>query len=274
MKINDNGGYKHITTNNENHLINPDKFFSVCVDNFFDNPDLVRNFGLNLPKEPSDIGAWPGVRSQPLHKIDLGLNTSILLKIFSIYFDLRYENVEWGSSSLTFQQVKKYSDDKNNKKNEGWIHQDYDYSMAGVIYLTPNINPDCGTSLFYLKDEEKENFITYTRQYDKHLLYQNEKINDNNYKNSYEKWNNKFIEKTRFQNIYNRMICYDSKEFHKANNYFNEGEDRLTLVYFVNDIKVKKNPLDRIKDKESFDNFMEERIKIIDENIKSTIIKS
>lgn len=269
MKINEIGGYKHVSNINSNHIIKPEKFYSVCVDNFFENPNLIRNFGLSLPKNPHKGGAWPGERSVELHNIDLGLNTAILLKVFSVYFDLRYENIEWESSSVCFQQVKKYSNNLNDVKNQGWIHQDYDMSFAGVIYLTPNIDPNCGTSLYDLKENEKENFVTYERQYDKHLFYQGEKINEELYKTNYEKHINKFIEKTRFQNIYNRMICYDSKEFHRANSFFNEGDDRLTIVYFVNNVKIKKSPLERVKDIDSFDNVIEERIKLNNENTQS-----
>ena len=62
------------------------------------------------------------------------------------------------------------------------------------------------------------------------------------------------------------MISYDAQEFHRANNFFTEGEDRLTLVYFIKDITVNRNPIQRVKDNESYDNFIEERI---NENIKS-----
>ena len=269
MKKNKNGEYKHIVNTNFKHILKPEKFYSVCVDNFFANPDLIRNFGLNLPKTSHSGGVWPGKRSKELCYVDLELNTAILLKVFSVYFDLRYENIEWENSSVCFQQIKKYSNDKNNIKNKGWIHQDSDMSFAGVIYLTPNIDPNSGTSLYDLKENEKENYMTYGVPYSKHLLFKGEKIKEELYKNNFEKHNNKFIEKTRFQNIYNRMICYDSKEFHAANSFFSEGDERLTIIFFVNNIKVKKNPLDRVKDIDSFDNIIEERIKLKNENIKS-----
>ena len=44
-----------------------------------------------------------------------------------------------------------------------------------------------------------------------------------------------FIEKTRFANIYNRMIMYDANEFHRANSFYSgdEKNPRLTLAFFI-----------------------------------------
>ena len=262
MKKNDSSSFTYIAEKNKNNK----KFYSVCVDNFFDKPDLIRNFALSLPKKPCFTGDWPGERSQELHTIDSELSNSILLKILSSYFDFRYENIQWGSSSITFQQIKNYSEDKTNTKNKGWIHQDHNYTLAGLIYLTPNIDINCGTSIFNIKDNEKDNIIVNARLSHKHLLFQKQNVNDEDYQKAYNNWNEKFVEKTRFNNIYNRMISYDAQEFHRANNFFTEGEDRLTLVYFIKDITVNRNPIQRVKDNESYDNFIEERI---NENIKS-----
>ena len=55
------------------------RFYPTVVDNFFDNPDSIRQFGLSLPKTPDDEGRWPGIRSEELHKIDNQLNCSFLL---------------------------------------------------------------------------------------------------------------------------------------------------------------------------------------------------
>ena len=254
-------GYKHYNTENSNNILKPENFYSVCVDDFFINPNTIRNFGLNLSKKPDITGTWPGLKSESLHNIDIHLNTVILLKVLSVYFDLKYENIEWEESDVCFQQIKKFSKNKNSILNKGWIHQDNKNSLAGIIYLSPNINPEAGTSLYNLKENEKENFIPYTKQNYRHMLYTGDKIDEYEYEKSWKKHNEKFIEKTRFQNIFNRMICYDSNEFHSANNYFSDNEDRLTLIFFINKIKVKKNPITRVKDAESFDEVIENKIK-------------
>ena len=54
---------------------------------------------------------------------------------------------------MSFQEIPRFSENKNDIKNRGWIHQDYpcQFLLAGLIYLTPNIDPDSGTSLYDLK---------------------------------------------------------------------------------------------------------------------------
>ena len=54
------------------------KFNPICVDNFFDNPDEIRKFGLGLKKEPHYKGSWPGERSDELFKIDEDFNSKNL----------------------------------------------------------------------------------------------------------------------------------------------------------------------------------------------------
>ena len=66
------------------------KFFSVCIDDFFLNPDKIRVWGLSLDKIPSCDGAWPGGRSDELFKINNVGNQHIVCKILSAYFDMSY----------------------------------------------------------------------------------------------------------------------------------------------------------------------------------------
>ena len=95
------------------------KFYPTVVDNFFDNPDFIRQFGLSLPKKPDNEGRWPGIRSRPLHEINDQLSCSFLLKVFSVYFDLSYQNVNWTSSKVYFQQISKFDNSKQSDKNIG-----------------------------------------------------------------------------------------------------------------------------------------------------------
>ena len=81
------------------------KFNPVCVDNFFHNPDEIREFGLSLNKEPHYKGSWPGERTEELFKIDEDFNSTLILKILSSYFDLRYTQVNWKSSKIYFQLI-------------------------------------------------------------------------------------------------------------------------------------------------------------------------
>ena len=56
---------------------------------------------------------------------------------------------------MEFTEIPRYAKDKYDVRNKGWIHQDVDIlgndDLAGLIYLTPDIDPDSGTILYNLK---------------------------------------------------------------------------------------------------------------------------
>ena len=91
------------------------KYFPAVIDNFFDKPDLVREFALSLDYAPDDKGRWPGQRSESLHMIDYELYMSVMLKIMSIYTDFAYTNVTWENASLYFHKIKDTGDKELNK---------------------------------------------------------------------------------------------------------------------------------------------------------------
>ena len=262
----DTSFYYNANTKKSSSII---KFNPVSVDNFFSEPDFIREWGMSLPKQPEPEGNYPGKRSQPLHILDRNFANTFLLKVISCYFDLKYEDISWKSSNVRFQLINKFDDDKNNAKNIGWIHQDYGHDLAGLVYLTPDADLSTGTSLFNLKPEYEKNFLTYGPEPEKQALYLGEKVNDKYYADSLNIRNSKFYEKTNFSNVYNRLIVYDANEFHRANSFFTKNNERLTLVFFINDITCSKAPMDRICDVENFDNKMKIRINNFYENIKS-----
>jgi hypothetical protein len=239
-----------------------EKFFSVVVDDFFSDPIAVKNYGKSLPMESQLEGNWPGRRTKALFHIDKGLNDAIVLKILSCYYDLTYQEVYWERSSLLFQEIPAFSQEKNDIRNKGWIHQDTEheniYELAGLIYLNENIDPDSGTSLLKLV---KDDYVTYHNHFAKNWLYENNKeYVEEYYTNEYSKHESFFIEKTRFQNIFNRLIMYDPNEFHRANSYFSlEKEPRLTLVYFIGGLTAGRYPMDRIKNEE-YDLFINQKV--------------
>ena len=213
-------------------------FFSVSVDEFFSNPDEIVEYSNSLQKYPQTSGEWPGVRSDPLCDINPTLNTSILKKIFSCYFG--NENVSCESSSIYFQEIQRFHEHKDDVRNRGWIHSDTNAELAGLIYLSPNIDPDSGTSLFNGVDLDSEEAIKISKESTKakEEFYKSGVFDWLSYSKIYNQHENFFIEKTRFQNIYNRMIAYEATEFHRANNFHHEGSNnRLTLVFFISRIE-------------------------------------
>lgn len=239
---------------NKNELIK--NYFPACVDNFFNDPDLIKKYALSLKYEKDDLGRWPGERTKPLHLIDNELYMAIMLKMLSVYIDIDFQNVEWTNASLQFHKIKSFD---NENLNKGWVHTDIDYELAGLVYLNQNVNLNTGTSIYKLK--KGETYSMYERHYEKHLFLKGENIKDEDYINSLKNNLNKFEETINFSNVYNRFICYDAKEYHTLNGIDNT-EERLTLLLFADGLKIQnKKPLQRVKNNSSFDNFIENRIK-------------
>ena len=228
-----NTSYKHTAPDNDiNTRIN--NFYSVCVDKFFSNPDKFRKWALSLPKTPDPQGRWPGKRTKPLYEYDDEFQNELILKIFSAYLDLRYHNVSWDIAQTMFQEVDTFDKELhkgllgNPITNKGWIHKDNNYDLAFIIYLTPNANKDAGTSLFDVKDNSLDTSIGTTgKQYAKEKLFKGEEINEKEYEESLLKHESYYIEKTRFFNVYNRMIAYDANEYHRANNFVTNSKIKL-----------------------------------------------
>ena len=225
---------------NSNKINTVDNFHSICVDDFFSNPDKIRNWGLSLEKQPDPDGRWPGVRSKPLHEVNPQFSNELILKVMCSYIDLKYHNISWGESVVCFQEITPF---KNEIENIGWIHRDGGMQLAFIIYLTPNADVNSGTSLYNLKNTNS----IIPKQYQKEKLFKGEKIDDEEYKTAVLENQNLFYEKNRFQNIYNRMIAYDASEFHRANNFTTNTDKRLTLVGFVTKIQIEEMPLEKIR---------------------------
>ena len=249
----------------------PNKFWPVTLDNFFDNPDEIRELGLRLLKsdkaiKPSDDdtqgGRWPGIRSPMLWEIDNDLTQRIIEKVMSCYFNLDLEEISWNFCDMQFQLMHSYDKDKNNIKNKGWIHRDGSWELAGLIYLTPDIERDSGTSLFNIKsdktfeemgycpkcgywDETGRNNINKAAEARK-PLYSGDPVNYEELKEKWEEHRSYFIEKVRFENIYNRLIMYDAREWHAGNSYYSAKDNRMLLIFFIGGINTKKWPLQRI----------------------------
>ena len=256
----------------------PDKFWPVMLDNFFDNPDEIRELGLRCLKSnkittlEDDVNIWPGCRSEELDKINKDLVQEITEKILNCYFNLNFEQIFWNFVDMRFNLIPSFDKDKNNLKNKGWIHIDVrdprlpsglsrldqnkitpreeeellEPNLAGLIYLTPDIERDTGTSLFNMKKDRV--LSTYDNTEARKPLYKGDPVNDEELKENWKEHRSGFIEKVRFENIYNRLIMYDPKEWHGVTNYYTpeNKDDRFTLLFFIEGIKANQMPLERI----------------------------
>jgi hypothetical protein len=128
-----------------------------------------------------------------------------------------------------FQVTEPYDDDSNSMKNNGWIHIDnmeiVNYDLAGVIYMTPDIEVESGTSIYRLKGKE---FIDHS---DKRLPYYGKGIDDG-YDEALKANNNQFEEIIKFGNVYNRLVAYDPSLWH-ASGTMHTRNPRLLQIFFA-----------------------------------------
>ena len=102
---------------------------TVCVDNFFSNPDAIVAYA-NKQKFESDNRS-PGKRSPLLHETDFKFFRWSCLKILKIFYPHHFDNLNW-KAKATFQKV------PPNLDLDGWIHTDSDWELTAIIYLSKN----------------------------------------------------------------------------------------------------------------------------------------
>jgi len=208
-------------------------FPSLCFDNFFNRPDEIRDLALSLEYEGSQGNLWPGKRTQPLHLVSeqyFNLFTKKVLSLFPLVDLSYYECFTY------FQMIEPYA--KSGIRG-GWVHTDADFLLAGVVYLSPNINPNSGTTIF----RPKKVYNTPINHEHKKEMYLNSKSEKDILDIKREENNDLFEETLVFKNVYNRMIAYDGSTHHSHTNFeFDESDFRLTQVFFFDKIVSRSFP--------------------------------
>lgn len=218
---------------------------TTVVDDFFEAPDHIVEFAKTLQYRPDPEHNWPGVRSEDLGIIHPYLREHVINKALSLFYYSRMDilgveneyNYHW-EANCQFQSVSKENFDI------GWVHKDTAL-ITGIIYLNKQSNPNAGTSIYDIKRgfdfihvdiERAHNSGKITKQQAKAALLEN---------------NSQFEETIRVKNKYNRLIMFDSNLWHGAQEYKDDtGEqdgDRLTLVFFITKLSVKKTPVYRMR---------------------------
>ena len=109
------------------------RFNSLTIDNFYTNPDEVREFALK--QEFKVRGNYPGQRTESF------LNDSIKKTLRDILYPFAGEVTNWGGEYTgSFQYTTAY--------DRSWIHADSTTDWAAVCYLTPDAPVSAGTGIF------------------------------------------------------------------------------------------------------------------------------
>ncbi len=175
---------------------------TVIVDNFFPNPNEIRDFALS--QDFSVKGNYPGKRTKSFASNEHKEIFEKMLGRTITYWPKEYN----GSFQIT------------NSTQKSWIHRDLtDYSA--LIYLTPNAPLDGGTTIY----SHKSTGLTYAfNKEDEDRL----SIDSSNK----DAWD--IIDS--IGNVYNRLVIFNGKRSHKSTSYF--GTDnisgRLFMVFFFN----------------------------------------
>jgi len=185
--------------------INNDERSLVVVDNFYKDPDGIRNYTIN------------------------GFN---------------FESSQWhkgqrSHEKLIVEGTKEKFEELLGKKITNW---NYNYNgvfqfcvaqdslvyhcdtqqYAGMVFLTPDAPPESGTSFFRSRLTGKTRFEKWenngTKEYD--ITFQNG--------NYYDKTKLELIDKVG--NVYNRLVIFDARTIHAANEYF--GDNKFNSRYF------------------------------------------
>lgn len=213
-----------------------------CVDDFYSNPDEVREYALSLDYKKIG-GDYPGERTEYLDSLNIDFFRSFTSRLFSLYFDFYYTEVSW-TVLTSFQKTYPYENDKFSHLNSGWQHTDDEHFIAaGVIYLNKVSDLDGGTSFYRLKDPSQNHIFDYNIR---NKLYNNEEINKQEYINQIKNHDSHFEKTLEVKNVYNRMIMYQSDIWHKESNFYvNNFEPRLTQIFFIKELTCESAPIPR-----------------------------
>ena len=220
----------------------------TCMDNFYPDPDVIRQYALSLDYSRGHLDKYPGVRSNLIHTLNPDLFHFSCKKLFSIFFDLKVGNFDW-QVATNFQKIYPYECSDSNKQdiNSGWIHQDYSSILAAVVYLNPIPNLDSGTSIYKLKEKYNQKLFnpwTPISIQTKNDFYNHEsKFSEDEYLKIKMEHNSMFEKTLDVKNVYNRIICYPGEYFHNHSGFLIDTEDfRLTQVFFVKSLESSVSP--------------------------------
>jgi hypothetical protein len=197
---------------------------TLSVDNFFQNPDAVINFA-NSIKYKKEHGGYPGKRSLPLHIENNDFFLTSTRKIISLLYpnEINQGYLNWHATQY-FQKVspKEY--------NSSFVHQDLEEEFTSIVYLSDE--EDAGTAIFKKIKEPVPDYQTKTKR----DAYLDSKKQNKQFKKELKQNRDCYKQVFEFTSLKNRLVLFDSSQFHAVNNYGKENKDRLTLITFFKSI--------------------------------------
>ena len=169
---------------------------ALVIDDFYSDPDKVRNFALK--QEFKVRGNYPGQRTESY------LNDSMKKRLQEILYPYAGTVTNWGGEYTgSFQYTVSL--------DRSWIHADSTTDWAAVLYLTPDAPLSAGTGIF----KHKATGLTNWDYRNSNPEYQKTQPPGDDFQDM-TKW--EIVDK--FGNVYNRLIMYRADNYHMSLDYF------------------------------------------------------
>ena len=199
-------------------------FPTIIIDDFYDDPDLVRDYALDQEFFKGDRGSWPGLRTELIHRTDRDFFNVFSKKIWDILKPYNFADIV--ELQTGFQLI-------DETYGRGWVHDDDPkMTVAGVIYLSPETIEGSGTTIY--DDAPDFNGERYSEMFmnDVLLASAEERASIAKYREEQVSY---FTPNTIVDNVYNRLVLFDSRCWHSADKFFGTTKEdtRLTQVFFI-----------------------------------------
>lgn len=194
------------------------RFNSLTIDDFYANPNEVREFALK--QEFKVRGNYPGQRTRSF------LSEPLKKKFRDILYPFAGEITYWGSDDPENNYTGSFQ--YTVASDRSWIHADSTTDWAAVCYLTPDAPLSSGTGIFRHK---KTGWVHYDYKRQNEPGY-NEMAPPGCDMQDYTKW--EMVD--RIGNVFNRLIMYRADNYHVSLDYFGKDmyDGRLFQVFFFN----------------------------------------
>jgi hypothetical protein len=181
----------------------------IIIENFYNNPNDTRNY--ILTQEFEVRGNFPGQRTISY------ASESLKETIQKYILPFAGKITDFPMTSESYNGSFQYT----TSRDHSWVHVDGFNNWAGVLFLTPDAPLSSGTAFYQFQDgtmnEEDQKYTKSKGETDK-------------YSQDMTKW--KLVD--RVGNVFNRLILFNSKNYHMSMDYFgdNKYNGRLFQVFF------------------------------------------
>jgi len=219
-------------------------FPNTQILNFFDNPYDIIHFADSLEYE-RNLGTYPGARTEDMSLVAPEFFRFLCQRTLSIFYPGITDKssfVYWNADAR-FQKIT-YDDLVDGTKT--WVHDDREATFTSIIYLSPNMLGN-GTGIYLPKSTGGVYYSDKAKQLKINHFYENSIEDKEEYFKELEAHNDKFYRAAHFDSVFNSHLIFDGHYPHKAETDIKEGETRLTLITFFNQVTAPYFPLGNMR---------------------------